>query len=70
MNVRDTSSHSDTSMCQIWSANVNKKKVMGRHESAQTDRQTDRRTNRMISIYPPELHSYGYNKKNKDLKEI
>ena len=33
MNVRDTSSHGDTTMCQI--------KLWAGHESAQTDGQTD-----------------------------
>ena len=29
MNVRDTSSHSDTPMCQIWLVNVKPKMIMG-----------------------------------------
>ena len=30
MNVHDTLSYSETPMCQIWYANVNPKKIMGR----------------------------------------
>ena len=47
MNVRDTSSHGDTPMCQIWQANVKPKKVMGRTRIC-TDRQTDKRTKRFL----------------------
>ena len=43
MNVRDTSSHGDTPMCQIWLAKVKPKKVMGRTRIC-TDRRTDRKT--------------------------
>ena len=45
MNVRDTSSHGDTPMCQIWLAKVKPKKFMGRTRIC-TDRRTDRRTDR------------------------
>ena len=43
MNVRDTTSHGDTPMCQCQTI----KKLWAGHESAQTDRQTDGQTDRV-----------------------
>ena len=51
MDGRDTSSYGDTSMCQICQT---KKKVMGWTRIC-----TDTQTDRVISIYPPELRSRG-----------
>ena len=55
MNVPDTSSHSDTPMCQKWSTNVKQKKSYGLDTNLQTDGQSD-------FYIPPELCSQGYNK--------
>ena len=41
MNVRYTSSHGDTPMCQIWQASVKPNELWGGHESAQADGQTE-----------------------------
>ena len=58
MNVRDTSSHSDTPMYQIWYANVKPRKSYGLYMNLH--RQMDRHsTDKMIPIYPNELCLQG-----------
>ena len=63
MNVRNTSSHGDRPMCQIWHVDWSKqKKLRSGHESAQIVGETD--THRYSDSYiPPELRSRDYGKR-------